>query len=1200
MAQNPYASFNASADPYTSSSNNNTNPYANAPTTSYGNGTGTGYGGLGGTGTPAASSPVASRKPSTDDYDPYSQERYGTPPIVQSSSRQRPAEPRQQASTTSQRPGGYGGFYKQENGSGHIGSGTSVGNGAREQQYAASRSREDLSLRQRRPSEESKRIRREDTEPLPQPQMPATRDFRRPSNPNNYPNNTAAAGSAPSAQMSSPQAVGEGTRQIEEVLQHIEEEWSFMSQEKCVPVQVALQLMDSSSLGRANQYDQFQQTHKQLQRALKAIVNEHHQGFNSSIGTFHKIQASIQASQSRLQQLKANLGQAKVGLSSTRPELKGLAASSHSYDEMLQALGQIEHLRLVTDKLEARISEKRFLTAVDVLQDALRLIRKPEMDNIGALSELRLYLANQETSLADILVEELHNHLYLKSPYCQDRWKAHVKEISGGSSKETTDFTTPAIQPMCRFLDDLDIRQPMTEDAGRNPEADSFYYIQLLVESLNKMGKLRDAVEAIEQRLPVELFRVVDKSNNEVDQRHPTSMRAPSRAPKGRVDLGIDADDKRAVVVSDLLWTLYAKFEAIAEGHRVFHEVVVGITEREQIEDAHKLTGSFKELWMLYQNEIRSLLHDYLATESNTYRMSQTVVTNHDVFRRGQRNPNKKVFSLNDADPKSEHMTAEFDDLEAILKASVPGLVSDSRRQIGKATDDSQKHTDGAATGHKLLIEPSVFNMGSLLPPSLSFLQRLKDIVPPGRDIKVTSLTSFLDDFLINVFLPQLDETLVKYSSQIFDELDAFQEDPRWSDIAQRPIFKGASAFLNLLVAFCKMLDTIPHDQAFTQLIINQLVSYYDRCCDWYQALVSRSQSASSSGPSIKTAAAIATGPGDIHEVVKKLWAEPENQGLMNEEIKLFVDHVNKNPITVSDIISDRKTIASLCLLYTSMRWLAGKVNQLRMITTEDADSSRRRAMRSGASRRWTLLNTPNKPTGAKNQVYLPMTTETVVAFDSIVSSCRELAGTVLLTLHMEPRSQIALALAKTLSSDAAPYLLQQQVHDADASILSLNSDLVAYDEAISTYLRDNELSFIRTGLAGFIDSFLVTNAGHVGSMNKNGCDRMMLNILVLQQNLKNIEPEANLSRAEDYFDLFLQGREKVLEKAKEMREVEKRNEAADSAEKEEAFTYDELKTLIELCWSAECNDPERGVSTVAKRKMGEQMLQLSEIMWQS
>lgn len=765
-----------------------------------------------------------------------------------------------------------------------------------------------------------------------------------------------------------------------EVLHHIQSEWSFMARDKCVPVQVALQLMDSSSLGRANEYSQFQETHKQLQRALKAIVNEHHQGFNSSIGTFHKIQSSIQASQSRLRQLKVSLGQAKGGLSSMRPELKGLAATSQGYDEMLQVLSQIEHLRLVTDNLEARISEKRFLTAVDVLQDALRLLRKPELDNIGALSDLRLYLAGQETSLTDILIEELHSHLYLKSPYCQDRWKAHVKEISNGVSSEGAESVAPGIQLLYHFLDDLDFDNPMVEDGAKNPETDTFYYIQLLVESLEKMGRLDVAVNAIEQRLPVELFRVVDKTNNEVHQRHPSSLGGNGRHAKAKVDLGIEDDEVRTKVISDLLWTLYAKFEAIAEGHRVFHDVVAGIAKREKIRNAESLTGSFKELWMLYQNEIRSLLHDYLATDSNMYRMSQSMEENVDVFRRGQRNKAKKIFSLADTDPKSAIMTMELEDLEAILKASVPGLVSDSRRPIGATSDDKNHQADGAATGHRLLIEPSVFNMGALLPPSLSFLQRLKDIVPPGPEIKTSALTSFLDDFLVNVFLPQLDETLVKYSNQTFEEPDAFQEDPKWADIARRPIFKGCSAFFNLTTAFCRMLDTIPHDQAFSQLIITQMVNYYDRCCDWYQALVSRTQHAESYGPSLKASALIATGPGDIHDTIKKLWADGEkNQDLLDKEIGLLILQTNETHLTVSDIIMDRKTIASLCLLYTSMRWLASKLSQLRNITQQDADSSRRTAMRLSQNRRWTLLNNFTKAADGKEAVYLPMTQETVV-----------------------------------------------------------------------------------------------------------------------------------------------------------------------------------------------------------------------------
>jgi hypothetical protein len=31
------------------------------------------------------------------------------------------------------------------------------------------------------------------------------------------------------------------------------------------------------------------------------------------------------------------------------------------------------------------------------------------------------------------------------------------------------------------------------------------------------------------------------------------------------------------------------------------------------------------------------------------------------------------------------------------------------------------------------------------------------------------------------------------------------------------------------------MLSSIPHDQAFTQLLISQIVTYYDKCCGWYK-----------------------------------------------------------------------------------------------------------------------------------------------------------------------------------------------------------------------------------------------------------------------------------------------------------------------------------------------------------------------------
>jgi exocyst complex component 4 len=591
---------------------------------------------------------------------------------------------------------------------------------------------------------------------------------------------------------------------IEDVLQFIQQEWDFMTLDECVPVQVALQLMDPSSLGRADRYNEFQQTHTQLQRSLKSIVNEHHQGFNSSIGTFHKIQSSIQTSQGRIRYLKGSLSDAKGGLLTTKPELKGLATSSQSYDDTLQLLGQVENLQRVSEKLEARISEKRFLSSIDILQDALRLVRRSELEHISALSDMRAYFSNQETTLTDILIEELHDHLYLKSPYCQDRWKAsHDGEKAIGDTMGSRGLNSWE-RPVYLFLSNLDTSTQLVEDASRNPEADSFYYIQVILESLNKMGHLDMAVDRIEHRLPVELFSVVDKTNAEVDHRHPDLRRNDLNEGKRKTALPNESTEGRGVVLSEFLWTLYSKFEAIAEGHRVVHEVVTGIVEREKIRDSKALTGGFRELWKLYQSEMRSLLHDYLAHHGDsTFGSGTTGADGGNMFQRRQRDKTKKMFKLSEMDQKSKEMIQEQEALDEILKTSVPGLVSKSRQsKSGAIVDSTRVGQDSSGTGHKLLVEPSVFNMSLLLPPSLSFLQRLKDIVPLNSDIVMSTLTSFLDEFLVNVFHPQLDEAITELCTQSFMELDAFQEDPAWSSYSPRPIFKVSSLYPSLIVVF--------------------------------------------------------------------------------------------------------------------------------------------------------------------------------------------------------------------------------------------------------------------------------------------------------------------------------------------------------------------------------------------------------------
>ena len=84
-----------------------------------------------------------------------------------------------------------------------------------------------------------------------------------------------------------------------------------------------------------------------------------------------------------------------------------------------------EHLKTVPDLLETLMSEKRLLQAAVLLVKSLKLINNADMQEIGAVSDLRSYLVGQETALRDILIDELQSHLYLKSFWCESRWAAY-------------------------------------------------------------------------------------------------------------------------------------------------------------------------------------------------------------------------------------------------------------------------------------------------------------------------------------------------------------------------------------------------------------------------------------------------------------------------------------------------------------------------------------------------------------------------------------------------------------------------------------------------------------------------------------------------------------------------------------------------------------------------------------------------------
>jgi exocyst complex component 4 len=143
---------------------------------------------------------------------------------------------------------------------------------------------------------------------------------------------------------------------------------------------------------------------------------------------------------------------------------------------------------------------------------------------------------------------------------------------------------------------------------ARNPEADSFAYMETLLESLAVLGKIGNALDGVSQRLPGEIFSLVEATIEEVAERAEYSKRrsifgsAGSTKTEGpyfyssdpTIGMGLEMAQPNSLlkasclrltalessakqadheILNDFFWTVYSKLDAVSQGLRLVYEV---------------------------------------------------------------------------------------------------------------------------------------------------------------------------------------------------------------------------------------------------------------------------------------------------------------------------------------------------------------------------------------------------------------------------------------------------------------------------------------------------------------------------------------------------------------------------------------------------------------------------------------------------
>ncbi|CUA68294.1 putative exocyst complex component sec8 [Neurospora crassa OR74A] [Rhizoctonia solani] len=1034
--------------------------------------------------------------------------------------------------------------------------------------------------------------------------------------------------------------------EIDAVLDQMQEEWAFVIDPDFNPVSLALALLDESSVGR--DLDSFRRTKAMLERALKGTVDKHYQAFAASLPHHNKLISLLSDTQKHIAETRACLTDARAALSHQRADLVQLWSRGQTIEEMLRILDEIERLKNIPDQLESLMSEKKLLQAALLLVRSQKTITGAEIMEIGALTDLRSYLNGQETALRDIMIEELHAHLYLKSFWCEARWAAYKpgQELlpdlypSSSSNDELPNISSSNTMPraLAKYLTDLKMR-PATDVSfstpddprqsvidptpsrthSRNPslsagpssmvdptntvktpdniESDSFLYIEMLLEALAVLGALGGALDAVNQRLGIEIFTLVEGVISDVHERAEFVRRGLEQSHPGAGSTGsgggiyvfvgegpgalrlaaLEGAAKKAdhEILRDMCWTLYSKLDAVVQGLRVVSEVSERIASRRDFKDT---SGSnpgqlfpLANAWSSIRSEVRNLLHEHITDEgSGTTAGRNPISSINEILRTGKfgRDKSKGAFHFADTDskPVNRALRAHEEGITQVLRSTVPGLITSL---AGEPSAGAQFTTGPDASEHRLLVRPDAFHVSVLFQPTLAFLERAAACLPDGvaEGVGETGGGSlFLDDFVVRVYLPQLEEKVSNLFHQAVGGLDAFQEDTHSGRISEQPLVKASMQLMALINSLCIMLQATPlHRENYARLILGVIIQFYQRCYERFLDLVSRS---AFSGEISSIAATWAQRP-EVAACLGELYSTPlheisQRRTLCKQETRVELTFLANAIVEKDDLLPHVRDLTALGSLYRSLTWFITQLLSMRLtlddapFATNDARASPKpppspKSPRQPPSSPFSPripLELIQSSSLSSDSVRLPLSRAMAQRFNAIMKTYDQLAELTLSTIRIDVRCRVMHYLHTGIQLEN--YRIDQECREPDPFVQDLNANLVACDDAINGVLPEIERRFIFDGIGGLVEHLLVSNSRLIRFANNFGIQKMLRNLSALRQNLKTITglPEdSELSQAQAYYNLFNLGPTAMLERIRN----------------NQVFGFEEYKSMLNL-----------------------------------
>eukprot|EP00050_Salpingoeca_kvevrii_P012957 m.25938 g.25938 ORF g.25938 m.25938 type:complete len:954 (+) comp4509_c0_seq1:91-2952(+) len=853
----------------------------------------------------------------------------------------------------------------------------------------------------------------------------------------------------------------------------------------------------------------------ELNEQVEAMVDEHQESFLAALRGFFSAASCIDDAKTRVSALRSGLMSCKTLLQCKRDYIRQLWKEHLEYKSILALLDKIEEIKCVPDRVAELMKSKHHVHAAKLLVDTIGYLHGEDLSQVKALNDISHSLTKQKEVLYEVLVEELHNHLYNKGD---------LAPIAKSSSDQAL------FNPEREWPD---------EDLEQAPDADTLCYIGYCIKALSILRKMPETISVLNLRLKSELAHVIDRA---VAYAHDQYLSSSTNAPDLQLaqSLAFERDKTGARILFRLLTDVYDRMLQVLRGHIRIFQVVRGSKDADVLRNrTDGAPGAYSEMgvWKAMQIEVELLLCRYLDLGEDEQSVIMATFGEGVLGSGGKGGDEARAH----AGKKKSLLFSFANSQNAMIETSVnQERAVREKPHVDLSTGSlNDKYTAGNAPTQRLLCKKTAMNITGIFKPTILFSQEVEAVMElmPAGSRGPCALRLFVDSFVRQTFLHLVREeinTKLKGVSDVDDRpLDQLVAGEHTGSLLQ------SSWLVNELTGhLCSLMLDLPHYAGeFVMMLQSMLQQYRASSLHRRSALVRAKPSVGQplrSGQLVLSAewmqservvTSVKRDPSWAHLGTSGSGTDALEDSVFPEipEADLLIELVSDALLDKTDLVLDASSLKSLGFLMESMDWLASQIN----LVANHLESSP-----SALAHQWKELGPiiDMDDEMAMAEISRQLKTDMMRRLRKTAKDFADLAESCLIILRLELRAHCFFYLLPAIRK--SNYCCDIDAVETDPLVVSLNKDLHSVEDALSFTITAPKLRYIFDGLDHFLACILIKDLSYIKQINEHGVKRMCRNIFALQQNLTNITKmrASDLDSAMQYYELlYLQG-EDVLQ----------------------------------------------------------------------